>query len=147
MQGCAEKTMNRKETWINARILRLYMQLHKMGCCHSVECWREGQLAGGLYGVRLGAAFFGESMFSRAKDASKVALVHLVARLNFGKFKLLDTQFLNPHLSQFGCQTVSKIGYRPLLDEATDADADFSAFKQDSDAELVLKLASGQNAF
>lgn len=144
MRSCAEKTKNRKETWINARILRLYTQLHKMGCCHSIECWRDGALAGGLYGVRLGAAFFGESMFSRATDASKVALVHLVARLNFGKFKLLDTQFLNPHLSQFGCRTVNKIDYRPMLDEATDADADFFAFNRDSDVELVLKLAAAE---
>ncbi len=141
MQFCAEKTHDRKETWINARILKLYAQLHKMGFCHSVEAWLDGELVGGLYGVRLGGAFFGESMFSRANDASKVALVHLVARLNFGKFKLLDAQFVNDHLKQFGCYKLAKLEYRPLLDEATDAEGDFHAFRGDTDKELVLKLA------
>ena len=138
---CAEKTGERKETWINARILRLYSQLHKMGCCHSVETWRNGELVGGLYGVRLGAAFFGESMFARATDASKVALVHLVARLNFGGFKLLDAQFVNDHLKQFGCYKVPKKEYRPILDAATEADADFFAFEDDKNVEQILRLA------
>ena len=142
MKHCAEKTGDRKDTWINARILRLYGQLHKMGCCHSVESWRDGELVGGLYGVRLGAAFFGESMFARATDASKVALVHLVARLNFGGFKLLDAQFVNDHLKQFGCFKVPKKEYRPILDAATEADADFFAFKNDKNVEEVLRLAS-----
>ncbi len=142
IKQCAEKTGDRKETWINARILRLYCQLHKMGCCHSVESWRDGELVGGLYGVRLGAAFFGESMFARATDASKVALVHLVARLNFGRFKLLDAQFVNDHLKQFGCFKVPKKQYRPLLDAATEANADFFAFKADSNVDHVLSLAS-----
>jgi leucyl/phenylalanyl-tRNA--protein transferase len=99
---CAAKTADRKSTWINNRIRSLYIQLHKMGCCHSVECWQDGKLVGGLYGVRIGAVFFGESMFSRVTDASKVALVHLVARLNYGGFKLLDAQFVNPHLETLG---------------------------------------------
>ena len=142
MKHCAEKAGDRKDTWINARILRLYWQLHKMGCCHSVESWRDGKLVGGLYGVRLGAAFFGESMFARATDASKVALVHLVARLNFGGFKLLDAQFVNDHLKQFGCFKVPKKEYRPILDAATEADADFFAFKNDKNVEEVLRLAS-----
>lgn len=142
MKHCAEKAGDRKDTWINARILRLYGQLHKMGCCHSVESWRDGKLVGGLYGVRLGAAFFGESMFARATDASKVALVHLVARLNFGGFKLLDAQFVNDHLKQFGCFKVPKKEYRPILDAATEADADFFAFKNDKNVEEVLRLAS-----
>jgi leucyl/phenylalanyl-tRNA--protein transferase len=142
MRHCAEKTPDRTETWINARILKLYAQLHKMGCCHSIEAWRDGQLVGGLYGVRLGGVFFGESMFARATDASKVALVHLVARLNFGGFKLLDAQFLNSHLEQFGCLTIPKARYRPILDAAQDAEADFFAFKQDEDVEAVLKLAA-----
>lgn len=142
MKHCAEKAGDRKDTWINARILRLYGQLHKMGCCHSVESWRDGKLLGGLYGVRLGAAFFGESMFARATDASKVALVHLVARLNFGGFKLLDAQFVNDHLKQFGCFKVPKKEYRPILDAATEADADFFAFKNDKNVEEVLRLAS-----
>ncbi len=142
MKLCAQKTGDRKDTWINARILRLYGQLHKMGCCHSVESWRDGELVGGLYGVRLGAAFFGESMFARATDASKVALVHLVARLNFGGFKLLDAQFVNDHLKQFGCHKLPKKEYRPILDVATEADADFFAFKNDTNVEQVLRLSS-----
>lgn len=142
MQHCAEAAPDRPETWINKRILRLYSQLHKMGCAHSVECWRSGKLVGGLYGVRIGAAFFGESMFSRETDASKVALVHLVARLNHGKFHLLDAQFVNDHLKQFGCVTVEKLSYRTMLEEATEADADFFGFSQDADAEAVLRLAA-----
>ena len=142
MQLCAEKTSDRKDTWINTRILRLYSQLHKMGCCHSVESWRHGELVGGLYGLRLGAAFFGESMFARATDASKVALVHLVARLNYGGFKLLDAQFVNDHLKQFGCYKVPKKEYRPVLDAATEADADFFAFEDDENIQHVLRLAS-----
>ena len=142
MRLCAEKTPDREDTWINVRILKLYGQLHKMGCCHSVETWRDGVLVGGLYGLRLGAVFFGESMFARATDASKVALVHLVARLNFGGFKLLDAQFLNSHLEQFGCVTVPKAAYRPMLDAAQDGDADFFAFRRDHDVEAVLKLAA-----
>ena len=88
---CAERAPNRKTTWINGRILALYKQLFKMGFCHSVECWQDDELVGGLYGVRIGAAFFGESMFTRRRDASKVALVHLVARLKAGGFTLLDS--------------------------------------------------------
>jgi leucyl/phenylalanyl-tRNA---protein transferase len=141
LKGCAEKTPARDVTWINARILRLYVQLHKMGCGHSVECWQDGDLVGGLYGLRLGAAFFGESMFSRQTDASKVALVHLVARLNAGGFKLLDAQFVNAHLEQFGCYSVKKPEYRVLLDAALDQQGDFSLFQQDSDVERVLTLA------
>ena len=102
IEGCAARGPNRSNTWINARIRSLYTQLHRMGCCHSVEAWKNGALVGGLYGVRLGAAFFGESMFSTATDASKVALVHLVARLNAGGYTLLDAQFITEHLKQFG---------------------------------------------
>ena len=142
MQHCAEKTPGRDETWINARILKLYTQLHKLGFCHSVETWKDNVLVGGLYGVRLGSAFFGESMFSRATDASKVALVHLVARLNAGGFSLLDAQFLNSHLEQFGCYTLKKQQYRELLDQAMDGKADFFAFNQDKDPEAVLALAT-----
>jgi leucyl/phenylalanyl-tRNA---protein transferase len=137
---CAEKTDNRDVTWINHRIYKLYNQLHKMGCCHSVEAWQDSKLVGGLYGVRLGAAFFGESMFSRATDASKVALVHLVARLNFGGFKLLDAQFQNPHIAQFGTYTVKKEQYRPVLEAALDGEANFSAFTHDENVEKVLSL-------
>ena len=142
IKACAEKTDTRDVTWINHRILMLYNQLHKMGCCHSVESWQDGQLVGGLYGVRIGAVFFGESMFSRVTDASKVALVHLVARLNAGGFKLLDAQFLNSHLAQFGTYTVPKKQYRPILEEALDGNGDFSAFKLDRDPEAVLRWAN-----
>lgn len=141
MRLCAERTAERKETWINARIHRLYGELHTMGHCHSVESWQDGKLVGGLYGLRIGAAFFGESMFSRATDASKVALVHLVARLNAGGFKLLDAQFMNPHLETLGAVPIKKIAYLEKLRAATQADADFRLFKSDADAEAVLKLA------
>lgn len=144
--SCAEKTDDRDVTWINNRIVRLYNQLHEMGCCHSVESWCDGKLVGGLYGVRIGGVFFGESMFSRQTDASKVALVHLVARLNAGGFKLLDAQFLNPHLVQFGTYTVKKADYRSVLDHALDGMGDFKAFADDHNPEAVLRWALNQAA-
>jgi leucyl/phenylalanyl-tRNA---protein transferase len=116
--GCAEATEKRPNTWINDEIVRLYAALCARGAAHSVECWRDGVLVGGLYGVSLGAAFFGESMFSRETDASKVALVHLVARLRLGGYRLLDTQFLTPHLARFGGIEISRGRYRRLLAEA-----------------------------
>jgi leucyl/phenylalanyl-tRNA---protein transferase len=116
--GCAEATEKRPNTWINDEIVRLYTGLFARGAAHSVECWQSGELKGGLYGVSIGAAFFGESMFSRAPDASKVALVHLVARLRAGGYRLLDTQFLTPHLARFGGIEVSRGHYRRLLAEA-----------------------------
>jgi leucyl/phenylalanyl-tRNA--protein transferase len=125
MRGCAEVSDKRPNTWINDEILRLYGALHRRGAAHSVECWREGALVGGLYGVSLGAAFFGESMFSRVTDASKVALVHLVARLKKGGYRLLDTQFLTPHLARFGGIEISKSRYRRLLAEALAGSAVF----------------------
>jgi leucyl/phenylalanyl-tRNA---protein transferase len=118
MRGCAEASETRPSTWINDEILRLYRSLFEAGAAHSVECWLEGELAGGLYGVSLGAAFFGESMFSRASEASKVALVHLVARLRLGGYRLLDTQFLTPHLAQFGAVETPRARYHRLLAEA-----------------------------
>jgi leucyl/phenylalanyl-tRNA---protein transferase len=138
---CAAHSDSRQETWINKRIVTLYSQLHKMGCAHSVESWLNGELVGGLYGIRIGAAFFGESMFSRNTDASKVALVHLVARLKFGGFTLLDAQFVNPHLLQFGTQAVAKADYHKLLEPALERDADFFAFDQDCHGARVLELA------
>jgi leucyl/phenylalanyl-tRNA--protein transferase len=141
--ACAAKTQDRKTTWINSRIRSLYTQLHRMGCCHSVECRLNGELVGGLYGVRIGAVFFGESMFSTATDASKVALVHLVARLNAGGFRLLDAQFVNPHLERLGAIAVPKARYHQLMEPALDQDADFFGFKGDDDPELVLRLAKG----
>jgi leucyl/phenylalanyl-tRNA---protein transferase len=115
IRACAEATEKRPNTWINDEIVRLYSGLSARGAAHSVECWKNGKLKGGLYGVSLGAAFFGESMFSRESDASKVALVHLVARLRVGGYRLLDTQFLTPHLAQFGGIEVSRREYRRLL--------------------------------
>lgn len=141
IKACAEKTADRDVTWINSRICKLYNQLHKMGCCHSVESWSNDELVGGLYGVRIGAVFFGESMFSRETDASKVALVHLVARLNFGKFQLLDAQFQNPHIAQFGTYTIKKAAYRPLLEQALDGSGNFGAFDSDGNSETVLAYA------
>jgi leucyl/phenylalanyl-tRNA--protein transferase len=139
--GCAERTPERSSTWINNRIKSLYTQLHKMGFCHSVEAWRDDRLCGGLYGVRIGAAFFGESMFSRETDASKVALVHLVARLNSGSFQLLDAQFINDHLKQFGAVEVTRRKYQHMLEAALGAEADFHHFTADGDPETVLTLA------
>jgi leucyl/phenylalanyl-tRNA---protein transferase len=139
--SCAEATNDRRTTWINDRILNLYTDLHKRGSCHSVESWFEGELVGGLYGVRIGAAFFGESMFSRRTNASKVALVHLVARLNAGGFKLLDAQFMNNHLVQFGSHSLSRAKYKKQLRTALTASADFTTFKGDDDGTLVAKTA------
>ena len=141
MRECARKTADRPSTWINKRILSLYTQLHRMGNAHSVECWQSDHLVGGLYGVSLGGAFFGESMFSRVPNASKVALVHLVARLNAGGFKLLDAQFMNPHLATLGAVTLSKYAYKKVLSEALEGDGDFNRFSIDADAEAVLRLA------
>ena len=108
LDGCAEPQPGRARTWINARIRTLYRKLYDIGHCHSVEAYEDGELVGGLYGVCLGRAFFGESMFHRARDASKVALVHLVARLQAGGFTLLDTQFVTDHLKTFGAIEVSQ---------------------------------------
>ncbi len=122
---CAADAPGRRETWINSRIAKLYTELYEMGYCHSVESWKDGELVGGLYGISLGAAFFGESMFSRARDASKVALVHLVDRLQVGKYLLLDTQFNTNHLSQFGAIDVPKSDYLARLDDALSVEGRF----------------------
>jgi leucyl/phenylalanyl-tRNA--protein transferase len=118
LRGCAEATEKRPNTWINEEIVRLYAALFARAAAHSVESWNDGILVGGLYGVSLGAAFFGESMFSRVTDASKVALVHLVARLRLGGYQLLDTQFLTPHLARFGGIEISRARYHRLLADA-----------------------------
>jgi leucyl/phenylalanyl-tRNA---protein transferase len=123
MRACAEPTEGREQTWINDEILRLYAALHAGGHAHSVECWQADELVGGLYGVCLGAAFFGESMFSHARDASKVALVHLVEALRQGGFMLLDTQFLTEHLATFGAYEIAREDYLVLLHEAIRRDA------------------------
>lgn len=125
MDGCAQPAEGRTSTWINPRIRKLYCDLFERGFCHSVEAWEDGQLVGGLYGVRLGRAFFGESMFHRARDASKVALVHLVGRLKAGGFTLLDTQFVTDHLRSFGAVEVSRRQYHSLLAHALEGEGDF----------------------
>jgi len=140
--SCAEAVPGRAKTWINARIRRLYGELFQLGHCHTVEAWSEGRLVGGLYGVRLGAAFFGESMFSRARDASKVALVHLVARLRTGDFRLLDAQFTTDHLKQFGAVDVDRRQYHYLLEQAITADADFYRLPGGATGEDVLQSVS-----
>jgi leucyl/phenylalanyl-tRNA--protein transferase len=127
IDGCAAPQPGRENTWINRRIRDLYIALHELGHCHSVEVWQGDKLAGGLYGVRLGRAFFGESMFHLVRDASKVALVHLVARLIAGGFVLLDTQFVTDHLRGFGAIEIPRRRYRMLLDAALEGRADFAA--------------------
>jgi leucyl/phenylalanyl-tRNA--protein transferase len=125
IDACAEAREERRSTWINAPIREAYVELYRRGHCHSVECWRDGGLAGGLYGVTLGRAFFGESMFSRARDASKVALVCLVERLRTCGFVLLDTQFTTEHLKRFGAIDVPRRRYEKLLEEALTGSASF----------------------
>jgi leucyl/phenylalanyl-tRNA---protein transferase len=121
--SCAAAAPARADTWINPQIESLFGELHRLGYAHSVECRLDGELAGGLYGVALGAAFFGESMFSFSRDASKVALVHLVARLRLGGFRLLDTQFVTAHLAQFGAVEIPRPRYKALLSAALNASA------------------------
>ncbi len=128
LDGCAEPVAGRAETWINPMISDAYRELHRMGQAHSVEAWADdGALAGGLYGVRLGGAFFGESMFTRVRDGSKAALAALVARLRVGGFTLLDTQFLTEHLASFGGHEVSARAYRAQLAGSMAVSADFFA--------------------
>ena len=125
IQACAEPRPGHPETWINDQIVALYAALFERGHVHTVECWRDGGLVGGLYGVSLRGAFFGESMFSRETDASKVALVHLVDHLRDRGFRLLDVQFLTPHLETFGAIEVTRADYQNLLRDALDVDARF----------------------
>jgi leucyl/phenylalanyl-tRNA--protein transferase len=163
IEGCAASRPGRRSTWINARIRSLYRDLFDMGHCHTVEVWRDGALLGGLYGVHLGHAFFGESMFSRERDASKIALVYLAARLIYGGFRLLDTQFVTAHLTRFGAIEVDRETFQRLLDGATRVgsggagpagmavtgagavtcgSADFGAMSADTAATSVLQLVS-----
>lgn len=138
LDGCAE----RSETWINHEIRRLYLDLHRLGHAHSVEIWQGGALAGGLYGVSLGAVFFGESMFSRRRDASKHALVALVARLRAGGYRLLDTQFVTDHLARFGAVEISRAAYRRSLEANLDRPARFWALPATTSRQELLQLSS-----
>ncbi len=141
IDGCAAPGLGRSRTWINVRIRKLYRRLYDAGHCHTIEVYDGDRLVGGLYGVSLGAAFFGESMFHRARDASKVALVHLVARLKAGGFMLLDTQFVTDHLRQFGAIEVSRRAYHKLLVNALGGSADFAALPLDRPVPGVTALA------
>ncbi len=143
MAACAASAPGREDTWINGDIERLFGELNAAGQAHSVECYLDGEMVGGLYGVSLGAAFFGESMFSFARDASKVALVHLVARLRLGGYRLLDTQFTTTHLEQFGTQEVPREAYKRMLAAAVDEPAHWGAA---DDAILAEILAMSQRS-
>lgn len=138
--ACAAEQKDRGKTWINAEIKDLYGQLHRMGFAHSLECRQDGALVGGLYGVKLGGAFFGESMFHTERDASKVALVHLVARLKVGGFSLLDTQFVTDHLVQFGAQEIPRDDYHLLLGEALAVEADFYSLSTEAPSAVLQAI-------
>lgn len=140
--GCAQPGPGRRKTWINARIRELYGELFRLGHCHTVEAWQADRLVGGLYGIALGGAFFGESMFSSVTDASKVALAHLVARLRAGRFSLLDIQFITDHLKQFGAVEVERERYQQLLKSAIDQPADFHNMAGGGTSEDVLQRLS-----
>ena len=138
LQACAEPASDRPTTWINDRIVSLYGSLFEIGHAHSVECWQDDELVGGLYGVSLKRAFFGESMFSRATNASKIALVHLVAQLRHGGFMLLDTQFTTEHLRQFGGIEIPQADYKTRLAEAMDGDGIFNPVSDQAAIESLL---------
>lgn len=142
MRACAEPKPDRPETWINDMIVDAYEKLFARGHAHSIECWLDGELAGGLYGVTLGAAFFGESMFTRQTNASKIAMAWLVARLRVGGFRLLDTQFLTPHLATMGTIEIPRNAYQSLLSEAVAAAGDFGALDSLADADAASEDAA-----
>ncbi len=146
LDNCAESKKGRHETWINAAIRNAVIGLHELGFAHSIEAWRDGKLAGGLYGVALGGAFFGESMFSRARDASKVALVHLVARLKMGGFVLLDVQFITDHLRQFGAEEIPARLYLEQLEKALKVEGEFYFDAAPSDVDAALEELSRQSS-
>lgn len=148
IEGCASSARGRGDTWINARIRKLYGDLFRMGFVHTVETWTpQGELVGGLYGVAIGGAFFGESMFHRATDASKVALVHLVARLRAGGFELLDTQFVTPHLESMGAIEIPRDAYLAALEAVIDREADFFRWPKEpliSGAQALAAVTAGR---
>ncbi|VAX02739.1 Leucyl/phenylalanyl-tRNA--protein transferase [hydrothermal vent metagenome] len=141
IEGCAAsaQTHGRQETWINDQIISLYAQLFDNGYVHTVECWQNNQLVGGLYGVSIGGAFCGESMFHTVTDASKIALAYLVARLKAGGYSLLDTQFITPHLSQFGAIEINRQDYKLRLKKAKGRKVDFYSLAIDSEPEIILQ--------
>jgi len=142
--GCASAAPGREDTWINPQIERLFGELHRQGYAHSVETRQEGQLVGGLYGVAIGGVFFGESMFSLARDASKAALVHLVARLRLGGFQLLDTQFVTAHLAQFGAEELPRDVYKTRLAAALEAPARFPTSPEPAALAAEIRALAGR---
>lgn len=142
VEACAAPRDDHPESWINEPIKDLYNELYGRGLAHSVECWLDGELVGGLYGVALAGAFFGESMFSIERDASKVALVHLVGRLVVGGFRLLDAQFMTEHLAQFGAKEISRADYKMRLERALAAPADFYLLPPQAAGAAVLQAIS-----
>ncbi len=140
IEGCAAARPGRSSTWINARIRHLYRDLFQLGHCHTVEVRRNGKIVGGLYGVVLAGAYFGESMFSTERDASKVGLVYLCARLAYGGFTLLDTQFVTEHLRQFGTIEIDRAQFHDRLERALAVKADFNRLPLDASADDVLRI-------
>ena len=140
IKACAEATNARPDTWINDLIIETYTELHHQGHAHSIECWQDGVLVGGCYGIELGSAFCGESMFSRTTNASKVAMLHLIARLKLGGFDFIDAQFYNEHLTQFGLIGVPNIEYQTMLKATLNKKADFFAAPDQLDATRVVQL-------
>ena len=140
IKGCAKKTKNRKDTWINPQIIQLYSELFELGYCHSVEAWLDNKLVGGLYGISLNGAFFGESMFSRATDASKVSLIYLIARLIYGKYSLLDTQFFSSHLKKFGAIEIMRVKFSEVLAHSMKVYGEFSKLPESTSGEKILKI-------
>ena len=141
IRACAQQKPKRRETWINDEIIELYTKLFCMRHAHSVECWQEEKLVGGLYGISIGGAFFGESMFSSERDSSKIALVHLVARLNLAGFTLLDTQFITDHLKQFGAIEISRVEYHKILNVALNLNVGFHLeVSLDAEEEVLRRI-------
>ncbi len=142
IDACGSEKAGRSSTWINDKISDLYHDLFEMGYCHTIETWQDGKLVGGLYGVHLGGVFFGESMFSFVRDASKVALTYLIARLKYGGFQLLDTQFVTDHLRTFGAIEVTGEEFQRLLERALSCKSDFSSLSSDVDPVSILQLVN-----
>lgn len=140
ISGCAASRPGRRSTWINPKIRALYRDLFEMGYCHTVETWKDGQLVGGLYGVALAGAYFGESMFSTERDASKVALTYLCARLMYGGFTLLDTQFVTEHLRQFGTVEIERAEFHVRLEKALELRGDFLELPKDAPGDQILAI-------
>ncbi len=143
IDGCAASTPGRSTTWINEKIRHLYRELYKLGSCHTVEAWHEGKMVGGLYGISLGGAFFGESMFSTETDASKIPLIHLCARLRHGGYTLLDCQFVTDHLRQFGTIEIDRAEFHRRLDIAMTQSADFNRLPKSVAGTEIMRIVTG----